>query len=245
MDNFIKNDRLLQNVISIIIPAYNEEKYLPKLLECIKRQTYKNYEIIIADANSKDKTTQIAKKYECRIVKGGLPAAGRNNGAKVAKGDILLFLDADSMIGRDFLKNSLNDVQNRKLDVAGSYLYPLSNNLIDKIYLAIFNFWTAITQFFYPNACGSGIFCKKWLHNKVKGFDENIKLSEDMNYVKRCGKAGKFRIIKNSRLVYSMRRYDKEGRFNVGLKLLLSAIYRIFFGEIRSDVFKYNLRYRK
>ena len=232
-------------MISIIIPAYNEERYLPKLLNCIKKQTYKDYEIIVADAKSKDKTRQIAKKYGCRIVKGGIPAVGRNNGAKTAKGDVLLFLDADSMIDKNFLKNSLNGIQSRKLDVAGSYLYPLSGKFIDRSFISIFNLWTYLTQFFYPNACGSGIFCKKWLHNKVRGFDETIKLSEDMDYVKRCGVHGKFRLIKNSRVLYSMRRYDNEGRFKVGFKLLLSAFYRLFFGEIRSDVFMYNLEYKK
>ena len=232
-------------MISIIIPTFNEEEYLPRLLESIKKQAYKNYEIIVADADSADKTRQIAKRYGCRVVKGGMPAIGRNNGAKAAKGDILLFLDADSLIGKDFVKDSLKDIEKRKLDVAGCYLYPLSKNPIDIIFLEIFNLWIFITQFFYPNACGSGIFCKKLLHEKVKGFDETIKLSEDMDYVKRCGKYGKFRIIKNSKLIYSMRRYSKEGRFRVGFKLFLSALYRIIFGEIKSDVFKYDLRYRK
>ena len=232
-------------MISIIIPTFNEEKYLPKLLDCIKKQTYRDYEVIVADANSKDKTKNIAKKYGCRIVKGGMPSVGRNNGAIAAKGDILLFLDADSIIEKDFLENALKDIQKRKLNAAGSYLHPLSNNPIDRIFLVIFNVWICATQVFYPNACGSGIFCKKWLHNKIKGFDETIKLSEDMDYARRAGKHGKFRIIKNSKLIYSMRRYDKEGRLIVGFKLFLSAIYRLFFGEIRSNVFNYNLRYRK
>ena len=232
-------------MLSIIIPAYNEEKYLPKLLDCIKKQTYKDYEIIVADANSKDRTRQIAKKHGCRIVIGGLPAVGRNNGAKYAKGDILLFLDADITFGRDFLKNAVNELKERKLDVAGCYIRPLSNNIIDKIFFGIFNLWIFATQFFYPNASGSGIFCKKWLHIKAKGFDETIKLSEDMDYVKRCGKHGKFRISKTAKSYISMRRFEKEGRFNVGFRLFLSAFYRLFLGEIRSDVFKYNLRYKK
>ena len=105
--------------------------------------------------------------------------------------------------------------------------------------------WIFATQFFYPNASGSGICCKKWLHKKVKGFDEKIRLSEDMDYARRCGKHGKFRILKTAKSYISMRRFEKEGRFNVGMKLFLSAVYRLIFGEIRSDVFKYNLRYRK
>ena len=232
-------------MLSIIIPTLNEEKYLPKLLESIKRQSYKDYEIIVADANSKDKTREVARKYGCKIVKGGSPAVGRNNGAKIAKGDILLFLDADIIFGKNFLKNAINELKKEKLDVVGCYIKPLGNNFIDKIFFVIFNFWIAGTQFFYPNASGGGIFCKKWLYNKVSGFDETIKLSEDMDYVKRCSKFGKFRILKGAMAYVSMRRFEKEGRFKVGFKLLLSAVYRVFLGEIRSDVFKYNLGYRK
>ena len=82
-------------MLSIIIPTKNEEKYLPNLLRSIKKQTFKDYEIIVADNNSKDKTKKIAKRYGCKIVKGGLPGKARNQGAKFAEGDILLFLDSD------------------------------------------------------------------------------------------------------------------------------------------------------
>lgn len=232
-------------MISIIIPAYNEEKYLPKLLKCIKHQTYKDYEIIVSDADSTDKTAQIAKQYGCKIVKGGLPAIGRNKGAKSAKGSILLFLDADAQFDKDFLKNMFSEFKERKLDIAGCYIYPLGKNIVDKTFFGIFNFWTFVTQFIYPNASGSGIVCKKWLHKKISGFDETIKLSEDMDYARRAGNHGKFGIIKSAKSFVAMRRFEKEGRLKVGLKLFLSAIYRIIFGEIRSDIFRYNLRYRK
>lgn len=78
-------------IFSIVIPTYNEEEYLPKLLESIKMQSYDDYEIIVADANSNDRTREIAEEYGCIVVEGGLPAVGRNNGAKVAKGEIILF----------------------------------------------------------------------------------------------------------------------------------------------------------
>ena len=232
-------------MISIIIPALNEEKYLPELLACIKKQTYTDYEIIVADANSTDSTKKIAKKYGCKVVKGGMPAVGRNNGAKIAKGGILLFLDSDVQFDNNFLSNSLNEIKKRKIGAAGCRIYPLGNNLLDKIFFSIFNAWTFATQFFYPNASGGGIFCKTKIHKKINGFDESIKLSEDMDYVKRCSKFGKFRILKNAKTYVSMRRFEKEGRLKVGLKLLLSAFYRLIFGEIRSNVFKYDLRYRK
>ena len=59
--------------ISIIIPTYNEEEYLPKLLESIKSQDFTDYEVIVADAQSNDNTREIAKEYGCVVVEGGLP----------------------------------------------------------------------------------------------------------------------------------------------------------------------------
>lgn len=234
-------------MLSIIIPTHNEENYLPKLLDCIKKQTYRDYEVIVADGHSTDKTGKIAKKYGCKVVEDeGLgPGAGRNIGVKVAKWNILLFLDADSMIEKDFLKNSLGDMKKRKLDVAGSYIYPSTSRIIDWVFLGIFNFWCFMSQLFYPHACGTGIFCKKWLHNRVHGFDKTIKTAEDMDYVNRCSRYGKFRLLRNSKIIYSMRRYENEGRLKTGFKIMCGEFHRVFFGEIRSDVLKYSLRYKK
>ena len=84
-------------IFSIIIPTYNEEEYLPVLLESIKKQDFDDYEVIVADANSTDRTREIAEEYGCIVVDGGLPGVGRNNGARVAKGEYLLFLQFTSL----------------------------------------------------------------------------------------------------------------------------------------------------
>ena len=62
--------------LSIIIPTYNEEKYLPELLKSIKEQNFSSYEIIVADNDSNDNTVKIAESYGCKVVSGGLPAIG-------------------------------------------------------------------------------------------------------------------------------------------------------------------------
>jgi len=232
-------------MLSIIIPTYNEEKYLPILLKSIKKQTFKDYEIIVADANSKDKTKRIAKKFNCKITKGGLPAAGRNNGAKIAKGNILLFIDADCIIKSNFLKNALNEIESRKLDVAGCYVWPLSKKLSDNIIFSLYNFWIYLSQVVNPHASAHGIFCKKNIHNKLKGFDETIKIDEDMNYVKRGSKHGKFKLLKSAKTYTSIRRFEVEGRLNLSLKYLVSGMYRLIFGEIRNNIFNYHFNYRK
>ena len=233
-------------MLSIIIPTLNEEKYLGKLLESIKKQTYKDYEIIVSDNNSEDRTREIAKKFGCKVVKGdGNPGIGRNSGAKAAKGDILFFIDADCYIEKDFLQRALNEIKKRNLDIAGCYVGPISKRFFDNAIFAFFNFWIYLTQFFYPNASGSGIFCRKFLHQKIKGFDGKIKLSEDMDYAKRASKYGKFRILSGIKSYTSVRRFDEEGRLTLILKLFLSVVYRIFFGEIRTNIFKYGFRYKK
>lgn len=231
-------------MLSIIIPTLNEENYLSKLLESIKNQTFKDYEMIVADFNSKDKTRKIAKRYRCRIVNGGRPSVARNNGAKIAKGDMLFFIDADCIIDKSFLQKALNEIKRKNLGVAGCYARPLSTRLSDNITFTLFNFWICISQFFYPNAA-FGIFCKKDLHRKIKGFDGSIRLSEDMDYAKRAGKYGKFRILSTAKIYASVRRFNEEGRLRLVAKLFLSGCYRLLFGEIKTDVFKYKFGHEK
>ena len=90
---------------SVVIPTFNEEKYLPLLLKDLESQTFKDFEVIVSDANSTDSTRSIAKNYGATVCDGGLPSVGRNNGAKIAKGDILIFLDADVRIKNDFIES--------------------------------------------------------------------------------------------------------------------------------------------
>ena len=97
-------------MVSIIIPTLNEEEYLPRLLQSIKEQKYKDYEIIVADAGSQDKTLEVAKKYGAVITGGGHPGKGRNEGVKVAHGNAFLFLDADVSLPKNFLSEFMGEV---------------------------------------------------------------------------------------------------------------------------------------
>ncbi len=228
-------------MLSIIIPTLNEEKYLPILLREIKKQKFKGkYEIIVADAGSKDKTVEIAKKFGCKVVKGGSVARGRNEGAKVAKGEILLFMDADNIfLPEDFLETLLGEFKKRNLDVASFPIY-VKGNWIDKIVYTLYNFWVQITQKFWAFATNS-ILIKKSLHEKIGGFDENIKLGEDHYYVKVAKKIGKYGFIKTKPVLTSSRRLEKDGRLKTYLKYLLAGIYMALFGPIKKDIFKYKM----
>src|ERR1035438_5499991 len=119
-------------MLSIIIPTVNEERFLPYLLKSLKEQTFNDFEVIVADSNSTDATRSIALKSGARVVKGGLPARGRNNGAKVARGEWLLFLDDDVILPRDFLERTMAEIQKHDFSVATCLIDPLSDRRIDR-----------------------------------------------------------------------------------------------------------------
>ncbi len=224
-------------MISIIIPTLNEEELLPNLLESIDKQTFKDYEIIIADAGSKDNTISIAKKHNARVVKGGVPAVGRNNGAKAAKGDILLFLDSDSRIPTDFLEKAIKEFKGRNLGSATVSLIPISTKFRDKLMYDSYNAWQKMVQYVDPHAAGICIFSRKDIFDKTNGFDEGITFCEDHAFVRKTKRHGKFIVINNTKLYNSVRRLDSEGRANMALKMIYTSFYRTFIGEIKQNNF--------
>lgn len=230
--------------LSIIIPTKNEEKYLPKLLESIKKQTFKDYEIIVSDNGSKDKTKEIAKKYGCKVVKGGLPGKARNEGAKIAKGDVLLFLDSDTELStKDFLENNLGEFEKRKLDMAVPFVYVKGRKL-DKIF---FDFWNKLTKLLQysltPVAGGWCIFIKRDLHNAIKGFDEKIILGEDSDYAQKAIMHKlfkvKFRTLKSARIQVSTRRFEKEGHLKVAVQGIGIGLHWALLGKDKENRFGY------
>jgi glycosyltransferase involved in cell wall biosynthesis len=231
-------------MLSIIIPTKNEEEYLPMLLKSIKRQTFKDYEIIVADNNSRDKTRKIAKRYGCKIVKGGLPGKARNIGAKLAIGNIILFLDADTELkNKDFLDKAIKEFEKRKLDIAVPLVH-LKGKELDKLY---FDFWNRLTELFQysltPFAGGWCIFVKRDLHNKIKGFDERITLGEDSDYVQRAVMFKlfrvKFKILKSVKIQVSTRRLEKEGHLKVAAQGIGTGFHWALFGKDKKNKFGY------
>jgi len=225
-------------MLSIVIPTFNEEDYLPKLLESIKKQTYKDYEIIVAD-NSKDNTKKIAKKYKCKVVKGGKPGRARNSGAKIAKYD-LLFLDADDILAdKDFLKKFLKKIKKKKLDIATCKILPVPEKTDAKFYYFLKNIGNKYFGYIRKHASGQCIFIKKEIFKKIKGYDESLLLAEEHDLVQRASKHGKFDFFMNISIYNSARRVDKEGLFRLLIKNTYSEIYRLFGKKIKKKLFKY------
>jgi glycosyltransferase involved in cell wall biosynthesis len=226
--------------VSIIIPALNEEAMLPRLLDSIKSQDFDGCEVIIADAKSKDRTREIAAEYGCLVVDGGLPAAGRNSGARAASGELLFFLDADVLLPPGFIKNVYEEMQDRFIDLATCEIKPLSDYQLDRIIHGLMNLAVILNLWIDPKAFGFCIFVTKRLFNRVGGFDETIYVAEDNDFVKRASVFRQLRFLNSAYIKVSIRRFEKEGRFAYMKKGIKLNLYRAFMGEIRNDeVVKY------
>lgn len=230
-------------LLSIIIPTFNEEKLLPNLLRSIEEQSFKDLEVVVADNNSTDDTNLIALKSKAKVVKGGMPSDGRNNGAKSAQGEWLLFLDADVILPPNFLEEAFIEIKKQNFCVASCLVEPISDKKIDKFLHNTVNWYMKAVQKFSPHVSGSCIFIKKEIHQSIKGFDEKMKLAEDHDYISRASKVAKFGFLQGVRIPISVRRLEKDGRFNIAVKYLAVEAHLLFFGPIYSNVFNYEFGY--
>lgn len=226
-------------MISVVVPTLNEEKYLPHLLRSLQRQTFPGFEVIVADGGSSDATREIAASHGFLVIPGGRAAAGRNAGARQARGAYLLFLDADVTVPPTFLEELLKRVHLHKLDVASGFITPDSRKWIDKVMVATSNLWHFAIQLSYPHASGFYIFARKALHEKIGGFDEELLVTEDHDYVRRAARHGKFRYLWKPRVTFSVRRFDQEGRLRLIGKFLILEVLMLF-NRVKKQVVPYD-----
>ena len=114
-------------LISCIVPVFNGERYLSEAVDSLLAQTYKSVEIIVVDDGSTDRTPQIVESFgkqirSLRQVNGG-PAAARNSGVRIARGDFIAFLDADDLWHPEKLARQINCLEVRpEIDLCVTYL---------------------------------------------------------------------------------------------------------------------------
>ena len=225
--------------ISVVIPALNEEKFLPILLESLKNQTFKDYEVIVADAGSKDNTLEIANSYGARVVPGGMPGPGRNRGAEVATGEFLFFFDSDVLLPNDFLEKAMTEMDDRFIDLATCEFLPLSELTIDKAVFQLSNLIVKMNQNLNPRAAGFCIFINRRLFKRVGGFDESVVIAEDHDLVERASKFRPLRFLKTTSLSVSVRRLDKEGRLSLLQKYVKVEMHLLTKGSVKDDIIEY------
>ena len=202
-----------------------EEKHIGKCLDSVMSQRFDRnvYEIIVSDALSSDKTVEIARAYGVRIVtteKRGI-AHGRNVGAKNAKGDILLFLDADALLTSYFLLQCEKAFLLQNVVAATGIAYPSDGNLLARIVYNSTYFLVRLFGFFgvylFPGVC---VAYRRWAFEKIKGFREDFGIVEDLDLSKRISKIGKCKIVPKAKAYVSTRRLKKH--------LLSTVIFHIY-----------------
>ncbi len=202
--------------ISIVVPAYNEEKCLPATLEKIGAATANcdcESEVIVVDNESTDKTAQIAKDFGAKVVSEieHNIAKVRNTGAKNAGGDVLIFVDADMLVPETLFQIIADRMKNEKCfggAVAVDY-EPFERQWM-KYYLRGGELWQTVFNW----RQGATQFCRKSVFHEIGGYDETIFMSEDVQFYRQLAKHAKQNdaylfFVEEPRVVTSARRFDK------------------------------------
>jgi glycosyltransferase involved in cell wall biosynthesis len=231
---------------AVIIPTYNEEKNIGLLLKDIRKQSVQPTEIIVADNSSKDKTGAIAKKYKAKVVQGGLPGPGRNNGAKTAKSDLFYFIDADARLTPKFFERTLKQVKTRNLDLAAVPFIAEQKTIKYFPVYWIYNSYVRISPFLHPVAGGGCLICKKAVWKRINGFDERLRFCEDNDFTERAVKAGfRYRALRNCSIIMSVRRFEEKGYLKTSGMIVKAVARRYFTGSYHNDPTVYEWGYKK
>jgi len=191
--------------ISVIIPALNEERYLPGTLERLKQSDH--IEVIVVDGGSADRTADIARSFTGKVFSVS-PGRARqmNEGARMAEGDVLLFLHADSLIAPGGLDKILPALQENGA-VGGAFRLKIdSGNFFLKSLACLTNLRCLVSGVPYGD---QGIFILRETFQKIGGYPE-IPILEDVELARKMKRAGKT-VLLNERVMTSARRWAKEG----------------------------------
>jgi glycosyltransferase involved in cell wall biosynthesis len=165
-------------VVAIVVPTYNEERNIARLLSSISSQQGCSYSVVVVDQGSSDRTTQIARAFGCTVLDVprspfySPPARSRNLGARSSAGTILLHLDADMELGSSSVLSKLESV----IDTRHQAAILLEQDVAS-------SFWSkckALERFCYRGTEMEGArAATRELFEKVGGYDEDISSGED------------------------------------------------------------------
>lgn len=223
--------------ISVVIPAYNEERYIGNTLESIKKLELKNdwdLEVLVINGGSTDKTKKVAESYGTIVIDESHKGIGfaRQEGIKHAKGEVVAFTDADTLVPKDWLTRHVEALSHpgtvfsygtfRVTD--GSFPYYHFINYIQPHWL-----WWLHHIFGKPIAAGQNLAFWREKALKVGGFDDKILLFEDVDFAIRMKKVGKVVFIPDLIVISSGRR-SKEG-WGFFLRMAVASFKYFFLGR--------------
>ncbi len=238
---------------SLVIPAYNEERYLPRLLDSVdeSRARYRGgpgaVEVIVADNASTDATARIAADRGCRVarVEQRRIACARNGGAALARGAILCFVDADFRIHPETFNVIEREMTTGRFVGGATGVVPERSS--PAIALTI---WLLLPMLWLFGLDGGVWYCRREDFHAVGGYDERQEISEDVRFLLALRRLGRGRRPRQrltrgrstgppAKAVVSLRKFDKHGdwhflRAMVRLPLLQVFAPRRFQAEVRA-----------
>lgn len=217
--------------ISIVIPALQEEHYLPLLLRDIAAQTLRPVEVIVVDGGSSDRTVELAHQHGARVIQTHRGVGHqRSHGGQHARGDILVFLDSDVRLAPNFLAQAVPLFIRRRYAVACPWYWPHGSTIAVRACFACFGglFW--LLQKISPSGAGCCIIVTRSLFERCGGF-RSAHTYDDICFVRRAARRGRFGILP-VRIHVSDRRFRHEGTVRVILKYLFLSPF-FFVGAFR------------
>lgn len=218
---------LTKPTISVIIPAFNEEKYIEKTLKSVQSSAAEYdgpVEIIVVDNNSTDKTAQVAESMGVKVKfeRRNQIARARNSGAENATGDYLVFVDADTLLEGDILNKVWLNLSSGEVIGGGAWVEPDSKGLAFFLFKYVFNYLLALKNV----TVGPFLYCDRKAFRCVGGFDEALYAGEEFSLARLLKKEGEkthknWQIIKYDkahRIITSSRRCGRFGVIGMALK---------------------------
>jgi len=198
---------------SVIIPTLNEENYIEDCIKSISSQTFprNKYEIIVSDGASEDRTIEIAKRYADIVVTSKKRGIwwGRNYGAKFAKGKYLVFIDADTMLKRDYLEVAHKYLEDGVVGLTMGFGIEGKGTKIRVIEYVSDYYWWLSSKMGNGSLIGINICVPKKVFKKIGGFKEYA--LEDAAFDKELRTEGQTLFVVQRKVVTSARRLEEYG----------------------------------
>lgn len=207
---------LQKPLISIIIPTFQEEKYIGSILAKLRRLK-PQVEIIVVDGGSSDNTVQIAKRFTDKVFQiheRGISAA-KNYGAKKADSNVLVFLDADAHPDADFISKVLKTLNHSGIVAATCNIMPIQGKSSEYVFSRLYNLMIRFVCGFKPHSQGKFFAVKRAPFSSVNGFDDALPCLEDHDLAFRLSKLGKVVFISDLTVYEFPRRFRRVGLFRV------------------------------
>ncbi|MBU0457392.1 MAG: glycosyltransferase [Nanoarchaeota archaeon] len=209
--------------VSVIIPAYNEEKYLETTLKSVVNQYYDNLELIVVPNGCTDKTADIAEKFTVNIYETDEKSISlaKNIGYEKASGEVVIFLDADSQMQEGLVDLIVKELQIKYVG-GKSKVLPDEDSFPAKAYFGWVNFCGRLSQLLtnidskWNNGAGACLFSTHdQLDNLYKKdgyvFRPDLKVMEDVDLISRLSDEGPFKFLTKKGVITSTRRFQEDG----------------------------------